>query len=439
MVARSLPLLLCLATTAAWPLYWSPPVNVSNSHQNERFSVNSSAAADGNGHFHVSYIDFNDGVGYRKLFYATNQTGGWVQYDISPPNQRKFSATCLLITPQGIVHVLYKAEETSGGQSYVFERTKPVGGGAWSNPAAISDAAHPASWLGYAAIDAGGNIYCAWLDLNWNVNRCFGRYKPLGQPWGAFDLLGTGSGDKFPQFIYCHAAGNRFVVSWIDSTTRVPHVRVRNDAGAWGPDRVPVPRAYGGERAVVAPGGEIAYLYGNDQQPTWFDVFAVFSQDAGATWSAPMIIAQNPGLEGEPEGVYDADNNLYVVWKDSRGPQPNLFLRERVNGVWSQALNLTNTPSRSGLDQNALRFFPEGISLSYTDNPINGFEDVYLMLGLFKPPQMPFITPTHTLTRTPTITLTPTVTLTPTRTNTPRPQTPSATPTPPARPHFLIW
>ena len=114
-------------------------------------------AIDPDGKAHVAYITYTSSTVEYRLYYATNESGTWIQEMIDPTNNA-FPNTSIALDADGYVHIVYQS---------TYPRHATNAGGAWA-----TEIIDPASGYGEnnaLIIDDGGNLhvsYCNYLGTN---------------------------------------------------------------------------------------------------------------------------------------------------------------------------------------------------------------------------------------------------------------------------------
>lgn len=211
----------------------------------------------------------------------------------------------------------------------------------------------------------------------------WGRYRPLNGLWGPEELIVEGVSDtNFPSGGWLIARGGDFYCTY--SLSGQSWYRVRPANGVWsGP--VLFDSRGGGLRFAWSPvnsewAATYAYDYDGNSGGRWFEVFARFSNDNGATWTTEYNVSDGTALDRNGEITYDAAGNFHVVWQGfgCDGCQPDILYRPRIQGTWRPKTNVTNTPARTGAPQDAIVAQGNMLWLGYADNQIDGYEDAYL-------------------------------------------------------------
>jgi uncharacterized repeat protein (TIGR01451 family) len=80
-----------------------------------------------------------------------------------------------------------------------------------------------------------------------------------------------------------------------------------------------------------------------------FDIYYAYA-DLNGPWSAPLDISHNAGASETPALIISADGTLHIVWKDNlgqSGPSDILYARKSPGGAWTEAVNVADTAGDS--------------------------------------------------------------------------------------------
>lgn len=440
--ATSVVLLLAALSFSAAALDWSAPAMLSR-NDIAQWKFQPAHVVDPEGFMHLVFTQWMEDSNQSRLWYVTDRSGALIHTELTWSGQRKTTSTWLGITPDNVLHLIYEAQ-TDG--TYVYHRSKPTSGGAWSDPQRCDVHGGNHAWT---AMDESGGLYCLSLCLfkEGIDDALYGRYKPLGGPWGAGQKVQGDINGSWPRGGWVGPLGEgRFVVTFEYNGV---YYRIREADGALGPVQSPG-TGDAGLRIVRSPvSGEMALTYLKDDGTgtCQWDIWSRFSADGGLTWTPATNLSDDPYFSVKSQLLYDANGVLHLAWLNV-GPgcsgSPRLYYNSAHGGVWGANERILfdsgNVELRNGgllVDKtdNRHRLF-----VVFTDNRDHENQgasivgDVFELHADLSPPTTPW--PTATITRTPTVTLTPTisptptVTLTATPTSTPRPRTPTPTGSP---------
>ncbi|NLE59640.1 MAG: BACON domain-containing protein [Planctomycetes bacterium] len=353
-------------------LTWSPPANVSRDAGH--YAVDGNLAVDSTGQVHLVYQSFLDS--YGEAFYVTNLSlsSDWSLPQSLGSQGGKGSAPKIVITPDNTLHAFY-------GKSNIYWRTKPVGSGAWSSPVQID--ANPAggSFIQQVTVDGTGGVYFMYGHLFDSSaparNGIYGRYKPLGGAWSATELIYGNSDDgNWPRGDDIAARGDTlWAAIGVDGDA---YFKNKPSTGAWPAGKgTKLLSDAGGLRFAFNPvSSEICALYTKSlpcsdpcEDDPWFEVFAKYSYDDGATWTAPDNISDNvDDIDRSPSAVYDSAGNLHVVWEGFCCDHTlRMRYRGRINGVWDPAITVV-TSHVGGHVPNSIKSFGDNLFLTFSDS-----------------------------------------------------------------------
>ncbi len=368
--------LLCLSVIqVAKADNWLSHVNVSETPG--YYSVNPSMDFDTADQLHVAYFDW-EGY-YIRLFYAHRANDTWQNAQLNgfSASSGRMSGPFLTITPDDVIHICYGIEHV------IYEMTKPVDGGNWAAPVRIDDMTGTETWICGLECDSTGGLYFLYMHLFDQNAGIYGRYKPLGGSWQSSELIRPCASDDIsrPVGAWLAVHENTFYASYHWKDTKTGYYKKRLSEGTWQPEQTVAGKAYKPRVAVAPDGSEMAlvYFYNRGQCDLDFTVFAKFSTDGGTTWTSEQTISDNCWVSRDADVVYDIYNNVHIFYQRSEydGDDYDVWYRARIAGQWTQNQNMTNNPSRSGVPMNAVETKDGVLYLAYTDNPIDGYEDVY--------------------------------------------------------------
>jgi hypothetical protein len=320
---------------------WAPLTNLS--HDAGHYAVDGNLAVDSSGSVHLVYQSFLDTWG--AAYYMTNPSGSWSSPASIGSLGGKGSTPKILITPDNQLHAFY-------GKGSLYWRTKPVAGGSWSSPVRLDADLSGGSFIEAVTLDSAGGIYLLFghlFDDDAPVrNGIYGKYKPLGGAWAATEVVYGNSDDgNWPRGTDIAARGTTL---W--AGIEVDHdvyFKKKPSSGAWpaGKGTLLVNDA-GALRFAFSPvTAESSALYQQDlgcgdscEGSPWYEVYVKYSQDDGASWSAPFNISDmTDDIDRTPSAVYDANGGLHVVWEGfCCDHKLRMRYRGRNQGTWDPAI-----------------------------------------------------------------------------------------------------
>ncbi len=358
----------CLAARSC--AQWSAPIQVSSAPK--IFTFWQSWAFDAQGSIHMVYRNWDDGT--PQIYYCTNRSGAWVQTYLNDGKNN-----LLAITPDQVLHFFYV-----GTNDHIYERTKPVAGGAWSGSSQV-DIFPQKGFLQDTAVDESGGLYLAYghlFDSSLNPpSAAYGRYRPAGGDWGPTEFIQGISNDIWPQNMNLAVRGTDILAAYrLTNTSHGARLKVRQ-SGVWGPETVVSPNhAYGGTIAV-SPTGELAMAYSfpadSPESGTHWQIWVCFSQDGGATWNEPFLVHGQPDLHRSPFCTYDAKGNFHIAWegRTSESGKFRTWYRARIGGLW-QPEEIVADPGSA--NQHGLKVFGRTLWCTYNAEAANKTNQVFL-------------------------------------------------------------
>jgi len=239
---------------------------------------------------HVLWYDFRWDPGNADIFHKRRQGSGWVtplgdssDVNVSRAVTAGFSAGAPAIAcgASEIVHAIW-AELGPGGIARVrHARFDPQSG--WTVPETV---ASPGSTVDAptAVIDSQGVLHVVWVDGRHPQHTLYTRSLPPGGGWGAELLLTNPAVDAGEPCLTATSDGALHLV-WHDTRVALTNREI-----------------FYRRRAPGAP----------------WDV----------TGTSDVRISDAPGRSDRPSIAADPELNIAVLWRDGRGGQNDLFLRE---------------------------------------------------------------------------------------------------------------
>ncbi len=180
----------------------------------------------------------------------------------------------------------------------------------------------------WAAVD-GNYMFLTWFDYGGTGNLCFKRSTDYGQTWSAAVSVGSGGNGTMP----FRGTGQNLFVGWGMQNVRLN--RSTNLGSSW----------LGQQTIITCPWSPPSTPYRLNNIPSFatsldrtrlyvvfadsrwgsnqLDVSFSRSTDQGVTWSTPVKINDTPSgdttLQFYPWIAVDPNDNLHVVWHDTRG------------------------------------------------------------------------------------------------------------------------
>jgi hypothetical protein len=260
--------------------------------------------------------------------------------------------------------VVVWADERRGDQLFdIYARRSPDGGQTWEPEQILSRFPEQVPSDIYArpllVSDGQNRLWAAWVGFRSTHSAVYlSRSTDGGRHWADPVSL---TGDS--RSVYGHIllrAGDRMMLVWQD--TRTGHDRVyavsSNDNGAtWTaparvdhlPDSSPVDAS--SPTAILKPDGEAFVAWHDRRNGRHDDMFVARSLDGGRTWGKEdlRMDTDEAGTAVSRFGKLASarDGRIALVWEDDRSGQEQIYLRVRSagdRGVWGQELRVT-TPT----------------------------------------------------------------------------------------------
>jgi hypothetical protein len=199
----------------------------------------------------------------------------------------------------------------------------------------IDDAPIGAAASPSIAVDkSNGNIYVVWQDYRnspspYSVDIYFANSTDGGNTFGtnkrAIDETGANH-----QFVPDVAAHNGFIgVVWEDQRGGIYFANSTDGGNTFGESKKVSDNVGSGvfyPKIAIDDIG-IIYVVWEDKIVGNYSIYFSKSVDAGNTWAPSKKVSDDPLSEGQrmPSIALDASGNIYVVWRDSRQKDPDIF------------------------------------------------------------------------------------------------------------------
>jgi len=247
-------------------------------------------------------------------------------------------------SPDGSVHVTWYDYRFDGWNAEILSKTRPAGGswdlapGDAADERITTDPGH--SELVDTATDAAGNLHAAWRSLEGGARIRHAVRDAVTGTWSApttVDLAGNVAGAPA---VAVDGDGTLHVV-WPDSRAggRALFARTRSAAGAWSPADVAISRPEDGadEPSLSADGNGTLHLVFSDGRHSLLnrEVFHR-ERDPGGAWDSTGAtdtrLSNASGSSSRPS-VATRAGSVFVVWRDLRDGNHEIYFRERVEGA----------------------------------------------------------------------------------------------------------
>ncbi len=358
---------------------WTSLVNVS--HDAGNYAVDGNLAIDSSGAVHIVYQSFL--APYGEAFYTTNQGGSWSNPVALGSLGDKGSTPKIVITPDNHLHAFY-------GKNRMYWRSKPVVGGSWTDAIQIDEELGSGSFIEAVTVDSTGGIYFLFGHLFDDAapvrNGIYGKYKPLGGPWGTLEVVyGNSDNGNWPRGTDIAARGTTL---WVGiEVDRNVYVKKKASSGAWPSGKGTLLTAGAGSlKFAFSPvSTEVSALYQQDQgcpgvceESPWYEVLVRHSYDDGGNWTAPYNVSDlADDIDRTPSAVYDSLGNLHVVWEGfCCDHKLRMRYRGRFGGAWDSPIT-TLTGHEGGHAPNSLQARGTDLHMVFSDADTNiGLYDV---------------------------------------------------------------
>ena len=275
----------------------------------------------------------------RMMRFTTNETGEWA----TPENITKSEVRLkegawpeLTLDTKGNVFIVYTAV-TDGNYEIVCKRRK---GQTWDPHENVSKTQAAGSVSATPMVDVRNNDYFVhWQDdidrpdegsVFW---RTYVRYKEGGEGnrWTGAGAVGDASGRDYGPEATMDINGKMYAV--------------------WG-------SRHGGVSNV--------YFVENK------------TPKVNATWTNVLNLSGPTGTkDAEPQIACDNEGNVYVVWMQTQGGNWEVFFRKRINGVWQNIENISNTSGVSELPTIAADRVTGKVYVAWHDNTPGNWEIMF--------------------------------------------------------------
>jgi hypothetical protein len=284
----------------------------------------------------------------------------------------------------GYAYIVWNQE---GGQRGVFFTSDEDG--SWSTPENITKSfvrVREGPWP-ELTLDAYANVFVAYTavtDGNYEIVSVVRKGKNWGPHENVSRTQEAGSVSATP---LVDVRTNDYFVHWQDDVDRPTpeaaywrtYVRFKNKgegswigAGAIGDDSG---RDYGPEAAMDVNGTMYA-VWGN-RRGGISNVYFVESATpkVNSSWKSPIDISGASGLQfAEPQIAVDFEGNVYVCWMQTAEGNLEVFFRKRINGVWREIENVSQTPGTSEWPTIAVDRVTGKVYVAWHDNTTGNWE-----------------------------------------------------------------
>lgn len=198
----------------------------------------------------------------------------------------------------------------------------------------------------------GGGLLSMWQDArtsDYHVRSS--QASPPGYEWSTSVQVDSISfGDQGPPSVVTGPSDLMFA-AWTgrDGSIRAAYVARSTDNGAsWGPSRVISGDLDSPKDAAIALGGGQLTAVFSAVESGYRSVYAVTSNNWGASWSSPFLIASGESARvGIPSVAIDADMVAVVVWEEGSSLSEAIYTARSTDGgrSWSERSRVDPAPS----------------------------------------------------------------------------------------------
>lgn len=339
-------------------------------------------AVDGMGQRFVVWADDN-GAGYGTIMFRTRSAQG----DWSIPEivySERGSGVDLTIDASGRPIAAWVNADYLG-QHYIYAGQRSASGW-WNNNTVewISGAQQTAPAI---AVDAAGNAYIVWQDGRNDSGDIRFAYQPADGGWQDHQMINDDSGANWQGTpdLAVDAEGTLYAV-WADARNGEGegdndiYFATRPAGGEWSANEV-VANAVGSldnPRIAVDGDGGVHVVW---QDSVEGYIYYATRLEAGV-WRTPEQVCDDEAMANDPTLAVGPQGQLYAAWWDYRisGGEgaSEIFIAERVAGVWSADVNVNDYPLWIEQQAPAIATDPLGnVTLVWQDTR-EGTADIYL-------------------------------------------------------------
>lgn len=344
---------LAAAASSASAAGWLPAVNASPVLSKSEFSGSlQDVAVDAQGDATAVWTRVPGSGGPEILEAATRPAGGgWsAPVQLSQAGEQPLSPK-VVVSPDGDAAVVWLGFG-NGSKEVVRAATRPAGG-AWSQSVALSDV------NGYAAepdvaIDPQGNATAVWtIGPQFEYGFVQTATHPAGGAWSQPAALSDESGAAALPHVAADSEGNLTVIWDEGGEEGVIQSKTRPAGGAWSSTAVEVSDEDGlssyPQIAIDGQGDVVAVWQQKDiHAGTGFHYFVQTARRAGGSWSTPLTISREDGLAMNPGLAVDSDGNATVIWvwaPLATGTATGLQARSgTAGGTWGATVYVATRP-----------------------------------------------------------------------------------------------
>ncbi len=247
------------------------------------------------------------------------------------------------------IHLAWVDQRDGGGNREIYYNRSADNGTTWqASDTRISN--DPAFSIRADFAVNGDAVYLFWRDdRHGNYEEYFVQSTDGGVSWGPETRLTNDpglSGCPFPV-----VNGDTLHLFWRDNRSGTFKIYYKRsvDAGAnWSADILLTPDGITAEFPFPAINGQTIHLVWRDNRDGNAEIYYKRSTDGGNSWTSDARLTNDPGESEHPKLVVQ-DDNLYLVWRDNRDGNYEVYFKKSTDGgqTWSADTRLTNNSGQS--------------------------------------------------------------------------------------------
>jgi|GEM_PF-4777533 len=365
---------------------WQPALNVSD---NSGRSGAPSLDVDRQGTVHLAWYD--NSPGNWEILYATlPTTGTWTRAEDVSNNASYSQVPFLIAKPDGNVNIVWQDYGGPRGTAWqgtlLFKSREPTED--FGPPEAISVTTgfggYPEVRDPHLAVDGQRTLHLVWAGNTAAGYRIFYARKPWGGVWTFPEVINNAPdrGASFHPRLAVDGA-DRLHVVWQETAVGAAQADIYysmlSSDGTWQPPlNLSANSGQSQEPFLLVGYDGTLHVVWQDYtlDPNQADIFYSY-KSPGGSWSPPVDVSQNEGDSSGPVLVEDGAATLHLVWYDNTpGNWEILYAVKPQGGSWTAAVNVSNTPGRSG--QPSLVYDGRGrLHLAWADDTPGDFDIYY--------------------------------------------------------------
>jgi len=353
-------------------------IEMVNDDPDDRNQTTPALAVDGTGQRFAVWVD-NDGA---IIFRSRSAQGAWSMPEMVASGWGTWiGLPDLTVDTTGRAYATWVHEEYSGNLS-VHAGIRSFSG-QWNNNTVdpISDGQQTAPSI---AVDTAGSAYIVWQDTRDDSGDIRFAYQPVDEWWTGYERINDDSGTNWQGTpdLAVDAAGNLYAV-WADARNGEGdndiYFATRPAGGEWNANEVVADAAGSLENPRIAVDGDggVHVVW----QDSVEDTIYYATRLGTGVWSTPEQVCDDEARANDPALTVGPQGQLFVTWLDYRinGGEggSEIFVAERVDGVWSADVNVNDYPLWIEQQAPAIAADPLGnVTLVWQDTR-GGTDDIY--------------------------------------------------------------